>query len=408
MSLSDAHSDASADARPDAGSASRSDNRADDASYKLLFSSPELVRDLVLGFIPDEWLHSLDYATLEKVPGSYVTDDLRHRADDVIWRVRTGEDWIYLYLLIEFQSRPDRWMAVRMMTYVGLLYQDLIRRGELVPGAQAGVTRAALAPEEPVQGEVISPASAGSAQATPASSQPGQDKLAQRGRKPARRLPPVLPIVFYNGSARWTAATDIAQLVPKAPGLVAQYLPRMQYLLLDQARLARRADLGRLKNLVAAVVRVEYPENEQALITLVDELNEWLDGQPELKRTFAIWIRAVLLRRHDHAWALPKVNDLKELKMGLTRQIDRWAQVHQQKGHEEGLQEGLQKGLQKGHAAGAQQAQTLILQRLIAKRFGELPKPTLQRIQEASPQQLEAWIDRVLDARTLDEVFANR
>ena len=59
-----------------------------DASYKLLFSAPELVRDLILGFIPDEWLHSLDYSTLEKVAGSYVTDSLRHRADDVVWRVK--------------------------------------------------------------------------------------------------------------------------------------------------------------------------------------------------------------------------------------------------------------------------------------------------------------------------------
>ncbi len=71
----------------------------DDASYKLLFFAPEVVRDLVLGFIPDECLHSLDYSTLEKVPGSYVTDDLRHRADDVIWRVRAEGEWGYLYLL---------------------------------------------------------------------------------------------------------------------------------------------------------------------------------------------------------------------------------------------------------------------------------------------------------------------
>ena len=35
-----------------------------DASYKLLFSVPELVRDLVMGFIPGAWLHSLDYSTL--------------------------------------------------------------------------------------------------------------------------------------------------------------------------------------------------------------------------------------------------------------------------------------------------------------------------------------------------------
>jgi hypothetical protein len=41
-----------------------------DSSYKFLFSKPELVRDLIVGFIPDDWLHSLDYTTLEKVPGS--------------------------------------------------------------------------------------------------------------------------------------------------------------------------------------------------------------------------------------------------------------------------------------------------------------------------------------------------
>ena len=44
------------------------------------------MRDLILGFIPDEWLHSLDYSTLEKVAGSYVTDDLRHRAE-LQWRL---------------------------------------------------------------------------------------------------------------------------------------------------------------------------------------------------------------------------------------------------------------------------------------------------------------------------------
>jgi len=57
-----------------------------DASYKLLFSAPEVVRDLVLGFIPDDWLHSLDYTTLEKIPGSYVTD-----VDDPQWKELLGK-----------------------------------------------------------------------------------------------------------------------------------------------------------------------------------------------------------------------------------------------------------------------------------------------------------------------------
>ena len=73
-----------------------------DSSYKYLFSIPEMVRDLVLGFIPDDWLHSLDFTTLEKVSGSYVSEDFKQREDDVVWRVKVGEDWVYLYLLIEF------------------------------------------------------------------------------------------------------------------------------------------------------------------------------------------------------------------------------------------------------------------------------------------------------------------
>lgn len=309
----------------------------DDASYKLLFSAPEVVRDLVLGFIPDKWLHSLDYSTLEKVPGSYVTDDLRHRADDVIWRVKAEGSWVYLYLLIEFQSRVDPWMAVRMMTYVGLLYQDLIRRGEVLP---------------------------------------------------ERKLPPVLPIVLYNGDAKWTAATDIAQLIPKAPGLVAKYLPKLEYLLIDENQYGE-ADLAGLKNLVAAIIRFEHPENEQALLKLIDLVNEWLEGNPELKRTFAIWIRAVLLRQSKNTLALPKVRDLKELKMTLADRFDQWAQQYEQK--------GMQAGIEKGEA--------LVLQKLLTKRFGPLPADRSAQIGAASAAQIDVWVDRVLDAQSLDEVF---
>jgi hypothetical protein len=144
-------------------------NKVHDSSYKFLFSNPEFVRDLIIGFIPDDWLHTLDYETLEKVPGSYITDDFKKREDDIVWRVKVGGEWLYLYLLIEFQSSVDKYMALRMMVYVGLLYQDLIKRSEVLADG---------------------------------------------------RLPPILPILLYNGSQRWTAATDIADLIPAVPGRV--------------------------------------------------------------------------------------------------------------------------------------------------------------------------------------------
>jgi predicted transposase YdaD len=92
-----------------------------DRSYKLLFSHPEMVADLLRGFVREDWVQQIDFDSLEKVSGTYVADDLREREDDVIWRVRWGQDWLYVYLLIEFQSTVDRYMAVRILVYLGLL-----------------------------------------------------------------------------------------------------------------------------------------------------------------------------------------------------------------------------------------------------------------------------------------------
>ena len=64
-----------------------------DNSYKLLFSHAEMVADLLKGFVHEAWMAELDFTTLEKVSGRFVSDDLRDREDDIIWRVRWGEGW---------------------------------------------------------------------------------------------------------------------------------------------------------------------------------------------------------------------------------------------------------------------------------------------------------------------------
>ena len=141
----------------------------------------------------------------------------------------------------------------------------------------------------------------------------------------------------------------------------------------------------------------EHPANGAALIQLIELLNEWLDGNPELKRIFAIWIRAVLLRQSKHALVLPKVNDLKELKMSLAERFDEWAKEYEQKGIEKGIEKGIAKGIAKGEA--------LLLQRQLVRRFGALPNEVVNQIATATTRQLENWGDRVLDAATLDDVF---
>jgi hypothetical protein len=75
-----------------------------DASYKLLFSHPEMVAELLRGYVKEPWVADLDFASLEKVNASYVSEDLRQREDDVVWRVRLRPRWVCLYLLLEFMN----------------------------------------------------------------------------------------------------------------------------------------------------------------------------------------------------------------------------------------------------------------------------------------------------------------
>jgi hypothetical protein len=48
-----------------------------DRGYRKLFSHPDMVRDLLKGFVHEEWVAELDFSTLERQNGSYISDDLR-------------------------------------------------------------------------------------------------------------------------------------------------------------------------------------------------------------------------------------------------------------------------------------------------------------------------------------------
>jgi Putative transposase, YhgA-like len=105
-----------------------------DSSYKLIFANPEMMRDLFVGFVNEPWVADIDFSTLERFPNTYITDDLRRREDDIIWRVNIKGHTVYVYILLEFQASVDQFMAVRIMGYLALLYQDLIQSNNLAEG----------------------------------------------------------------------------------------------------------------------------------------------------------------------------------------------------------------------------------------------------------------------------------
>lgn len=301
-----------------------------DTGYKLLFSHAELVEDLLRGFIREDWVKHLDFSTLEKVSGGYVSDDLRHRESDVVWRVRWRKKrWLYIYLLLEFQSTVDPFMAVRVMTYVGLLYQDLIRRKLLTPSG---------------------------------------------------KLPPILPLVLYNGDGRWGAAQEVADLVETVPGGLERYRPQLRYCLLDEGRIVETG-LESLQNLAAALFRLEKSRGPEDIQRVVAALGEWLQEpeHAELQRAFTVWLVQVLLPARMPGAVIPAIANLQEVKSMLAERVKEWTREWKQEGFQEGLQEGRQEGLQKLEKS----LTTLrgVLLRRLEDRFGPLSEATLQQVE---------------------------
>jgi len=60
-------------------------------------------------------------------------------------------------------------------------------------------------------------------------------------------------------------------------------------------------------------------------------------------------------------------------------------------------EEGMEQGIQRGERA--------VLERLLQRRFGQLPTELHQKLEQASSEDLEHWVDQVFDAETLDDIF---
>jgi hypothetical protein len=77
-------------------------------------------------------------------------------------------------------------------------------------------------------------------------------------------------------------------------------------------------------------------------------------------------------------------------------------------GREDGRNEGRTEGRNEGRSEGRSEGMAAVLLRQLTRRFGLLAPEVVARVRAASPAQLEAWCERVLDAVDLAAVLADR
>ena len=314
-----------------------------DENYKRLFASPLMVGDVLRACLPAHRLAAADFSSLGKLSPEYISDELRKRHGDTVWHLRLGRRRVFL-LLLEFQAADDRWMALRILTYSGLLYQELLR---------------SRAPE--AAGE---------------------------------RLPAVLPVVLYNGTEPWTAAAEVRALITPAGQWLAPYQPAQRYRLLDLRHLA--ADDLPYRNLLRVVVRLEQCRTPEEMQRAVQALQRWLPrrGAEELWRGFMDWVRQIAERLVPAGETVPLVRTLEE-SMSLVERVAEWPKQWLQEGREQGIAQGVgqQRSLLCRQAAARFDAET-------AARLADLLAPV------ADPERLAEVGDWLVRSDTAAEFLA--
>ena len=309
----------------------KNERTPNDPIYKQLFGQPQMVASLLRDFVPEEFVPMLDFSTLARIPGEYTTDTLQERFSDMVWEIRWKDGRpCFVAILLEFQSAPDHWMALRITSYSTLLLQSLVKAKRV--GAEGG-------------------------------------------------LPAVLPIVIYNGRSPWNAAQSVEGLFAPMPERIKRFCPKQEYFLLDESAVPA-SELKNENSLMSFVIRMEQANSVEEMQVLTRQLADTLKGPDyvALHRIFLEWTIWTLKHKGGMEKDFSAVRDLQEMNIMLNTDGVLWKDAY----FSQGEACGEARGEARGREIGATSQARLALKESVEDRFGFLPTVIRDYIEQST------------------------
>jgi len=173
-----------------------------DSGYKKLFSNRTIFRELLESFVPEAWIKEIDFESCEKVDKSFISTHYKETESDIIYKTKLKGKEAYIFILIEFQSSVDSFMALRMLNYITNFYMDYVKTN-----------------------------------------------------KGIRMLPPLFPVLLYNGDRRWTAPTNLSELIENGD-VLGSFAVKFQYFKIAENEFVKE-DLLKIRNIVSTLFLAE-------------------------------------------------------------------------------------------------------------------------------------------------------
>ena len=263
-----------------------------DSGYKYLFSNRTIFRQLIETFVQEPWVKEADFDRAETLDKSFISDHYKATESDLIYKVPLRESEEFIYVMLEFQSDSQHFMALRIHNYVTNFYMDYLE-----------------------------------------------------SYKDIEYLPPVFPIVLYNGSAPWTAPIKLEELIGQIdlPGRTGRLL---EYVKIAENEFSREDLLG-IRNIVSTLF---LAESHYDVEMLSEELPVLFSSEPD-RQALSLFINWFLqLAEHERievsdADTLRQVySNFEEVRPMLIESIRKEKQKIREEAREEGREEGERKG----------------------------------------------------------------
>ncbi len=192
--------------------------KARDNGARLIFDDPILCAEFLRGYVGIDLLKNVQPEDIEDISDKFFPLWQEGRESDSVKRIRLPDKELYLIAIVEHQSRVYYDMPFKLLRYIVLVLTDYEREQEKL---QKGITKT-------------------------------KDF----------KYPPILPIVYYEGTERWTAVRSFHERTALSD-VLGRYIPDFEYLVVPIVNYSDQEIIEK--------------EDELSLIMLVNKLKSTAD-----------------------------------------------------------------------------------------------------------------------------------
>ncbi len=327
---------------------------------------PRRAADLLRLVLPEPMFRKLDTTSLRVESGTYHDKALAETQSDILLSANYGGAHVLLYVLLEHKSYVDPWVPLQMLGYLVSIWNHekntKVQQRQSLNKQQTRKRKRAPSDDHP-------------------------DPIT---------LSPILPILISHAEGGWTGPLRFSHLFGASfdahPELL-QWLPDYELLIED---LHRRDDAS----------LQEAALDPGVLMTLVSLRDAPRKDIADTLRRYIAELKALARLRDDLDLFSQLVTYLVAVAEHLPFDVLHGIIVEITAHPEDIVPTIAQQFHDKGRAEGRAEGEVAVLLRQITRKFGVPPTAVQDRLSAATPEQLQRWEARILDATSLEELFA--